>query len=103
MWLDGRDVTALSLEARQALLRALPLQPPMQRVPSLHEQRPWERACREGWEGVVAKRRGSSYEHRRSPHWLKMKCEETQELVVGGCNDPQKARVGPGALLAGSV
>ena len=52
---------------------------------------PWERACREGWEGVIAKRRDSPYEHRRSQHWLKMKCEASQELVVGGFTDPQGA------------
>jgi bifunctional non-homologous end joining protein LigD len=49
----------------------------------------------------VAKRRDSAYEHRRSPHWLKMKCEATQELVVGGFTDPQGRRVGLGALLVG--
>ena len=57
--------------------------------------------AREGWEGVIAKRRDSPYEHRRSPHWLKMKCEATQELVVGGFTDPQGGRVGLGALLVG--
>ena len=62
---------------------------------------PWERARREGWEGVIAKRRGSPYEHRRSKLWLKMKCEASQELVVGGFTDPQGARVGLGALLVG--
>ena len=55
----------------------------------------------QGWEGVILKRRGSRYEHRRSPHWLKMKCEATQELVVGGFTDPQGSRVGLGALLVG--
>ena len=54
-----------------------------------------------GWEGVIAKRRDSPYEHRRSKHWLKMKCEASQELVVGGFTDPQGARVGLGALLVG--
>ena len=101
LWIDGRDVTALSLDARRGLLAELPLQPPLQRVPALDEDQPWERACREGWEGVIAKRRDSPYEHRRSPHWLKMKCESTQELVVGGFTDPQGARVGLGALLVG--
>jgi bifunctional non-homologous end joining protein LigD len=57
--------------------------------------------CREGWEGVIAKRRGSPYEHRRSRHWLKMKCEASQELAVGGFTEPQGARVGLGALLVG--
>jgi len=101
MWLEGRDVTSLALSARRELLGTLPLQSPLQRVPLLDEPRPWERACREGWEGVIAKRRDSTYEHRRSPHWLKMKCEATQELVVGGFTDPQGARVGLGALLVG--
>ena len=101
MWIDGRNVTRLALEERHALLAAMPLEPPMRRVEALHDERPWERACREGWEGVIAKRRGSPYEHRRSPHWVKMKCEVTQDLVVGGFTDPQGARVGLGALLVG--
>ena len=101
MWLDGRDVTSLPLEERRALLNSLPLSRPLHRVPSLDDEKPWERACSEGWEGVIAKRRGSVYEHRRSPHWLKMKCEASQELVVGGFTDPQGSRVGLGALLVG--
>jgi bifunctional non-homologous end joining protein LigD len=101
MWLDGRDVTSLSLDERRALLGQLPLQPPFERVTSLDDPKPWERACSEGWEGVIAKRRTSLYEHRRSPHWLKMKCEAAQELVVGGFTDPQGIRVGLGALLVG--
>ena len=101
LWLDGRDVTALPLEERQALLKTLHLRSPVGRVEALHDDKPWERACAEGWEGVIAKRRGSKYEHRRSPHWLKMKCEASQELVVGGFTDPQGQRVGLGALLVG--
>jgi bifunctional non-homologous end joining protein LigD len=101
MWIDGRDVTRLPLEERRALLDALPLRAPLHRVATLDDENPWERARREGWEGVIAKRRGSPYEHRRSPHWLKMKCEESQELVVGGFTDPQGGRVGLGALLVG--
>ena len=101
LWLDGRDVMPLPLEERRALLASLPLAAPLDRVELLDDDQPWERACREGWEGVIAKRRDSRYEHRRSPHWLKMKCEATQELVVGGFTDPQGARVGLGALLVG--
>jgi ATP-dependent DNA ligase len=101
MWIDGRDVTALPLDERRGLLGALALAPPLQRVTALEGPKPWERACSEGWEGVIAKRRDSPYEHRRSRHWLKMKCEATQELVVGGFTDPQRRRVGLGALLVG--
>jgi len=101
LWLKGRSVTNLPLEVRRALLQDLPLSPPLAHVPEITENKPWDRACREGWEGVIAKLRSSPYEHRRSPSWLKMKCEATQELVVGGFTDPQGSRVGLGALLVG--
>jgi ATP-dependent DNA ligase len=101
LWLDDRDLTALPLVERYALLDTLSLLPPLHRVDRLAEDRPWERARAEGWEGVIAKRRDSRYEHRRSPHWLKMKCEASQEFVVGGFTDPQRGRVGLGALLVG--
>jgi bifunctional non-homologous end joining protein LigD len=101
LWVDGRSVTSLPLEDRRALLGMLKFEAPLRRVTLLTDDQPWERASREGWEGVIAKRRGSPYEHRRSKHWLKMKCEASQELVVGGFTDPQGARVGLGALLVG--
>ena len=101
LWIDGRNVTALPLEERRAILKALPLSGPLGRVAEIKDDEPWERARREGWEGVIAKRRGSPYEHKRSKHWFKMKCEASQELVVGGFTDPQGGRVGFGALLVG--
>jgi bifunctional non-homologous end joining protein LigD len=100
-WLNGEDLTPLPLEQRRAALDAIALTPPLQRVALLRAPEPWKRACEEGWEGVIAKRQGSRYEHRRSPHWLKMKCETAQELVVGGFTDPQGTRTGLGALLVG--
>ncbi|HET6957707.1 MAG TPA: hypothetical protein VFI56_14030 [Vicinamibacterales bacterium] len=101
LWIDGRLVTPLPIEERRALLKSLPFEAPLQRVELLNDPEPWDRARREGWEGVIAKRRGSPYEHRRSKHWLKMKVEAAQEFVVGGFTDPQGARVGLGALLVG--
>jgi DNA ligase D-like protein (predicted ligase) len=101
LWLNGRAVTGLPIEDRRALLEALPFEPPLRHVDLVDDEAPWKRAEREGWEGVIAKRRGSPYEHRRSKYWLKMKCEASQEFVVGGFTDPQGARVGLGALLVG--
>jgi bifunctional non-homologous end joining protein LigD len=101
LWLNGRSVTALPLEERRALLHTLPFRAPLRRVELVEDPMPWERARCEGWEGVIAKRRGSPYEHRRSKFWLKMKCEASQEFVVGGFTDPQGARVGLGVLLVG--
>jgi bifunctional non-homologous end joining protein LigD len=101
MWLDGRNVTTLPLEERRDLLAQLPFHDPLHRVALIEDPAPWELAQREGWEGVIAKRRGSIYEHRRSKEWLKMKCELSQNFYVGGFTDPQGKRVGLGALLVG--
>lgn len=101
LWLNGRDLMPLTLMERRPILGGLGLRAPLHAVEEIEGERPWERACREGWEGVIAKRRDSPYEHRRSPHWLKMKCEASQEFVVGGFTDPQGARRGLGALLLG--
>jgi bifunctional non-homologous end joining protein LigD len=101
LWLDGESVTARPLHERRRLLEALPLVAPLHIVPRLDEMRPWERACAEGWEGVVCKHADSPYEHKRSRQWLKMKCEAGQELVIGGFTEPEGQRVGLGALLVG--
>jgi bifunctional non-homologous end joining protein LigD len=101
LWLDGRDLMRLPLMERRAILHDLGLRPPLYTVAEITGEKPWEKACREGWEGVIAKRRDSLYEHRRSPSWLKMKCEASQELVVGGFTEPQGRRRGLGALLLG--
>lgn len=101
LWLDGRSVTSLPLDERRALLAKLPLRAPLRRVEALDDPEPWERARREGWEGVIVKRRDSPYQHKRSKLWLKMKCESAQDFVVGGFTDPQGGRVGLGALLVG--
>ena len=101
VWLRGRDVTALPLTERRRLLAELPLAPPLHLVRELDDAKPWERATAEKWEGVIAKRRDSPYEPRRSKQWLKMKCELSQNFVVGGFTDAQGKRVGLGALLVG--
>ena len=101
LWIDGRNVTTLPLEDRRELLAQLPFEEPLHRVVLVDDPSPWERAQREGWEGVIAKRRGSIYEHRRSKEWLKMKCELSENFLVGGFTDPQGKRVGLGALLVG--
>jgi bifunctional non-homologous end joining protein LigD len=101
LWLNGRNLMPLPLMERRAILRDLGLRSPLHSVAEITGEKPWERACRERWEGVIAKRCDSPYEHRRSPYWLKMKCEASQELVVGGFTDPQGERRGLGALLLG--
>lgn len=101
LWLNGRDLMPLPFTERRAILHGLGLRNPLHAVPEVTAGKPWELACSQGWEGVIAKRRDSIYEHRRSRCWLKMKCEASQELVVGGFTDPQGQRRGLGALLLG--
>ena len=100
-WLNGRDVTQRPLTERRALLSAIPFEPPLHHVREVTGHAPWTHACSQGWEGVIAKRIDSVYEHKRSKHWLKMKCELSQDFVIGGFTDPQGSRVGLGALLVG--
>ena len=61
-----------------------------------------EKARREGWEGVIAKRTDSRYEPgSRSRNWLKLKIEFRQEFVVGGYTEPRNSREHIGAILLG--
>jgi DNA ligase D-like protein (predicted ligase) len=58
-------------------------------------------ACAKGAEGIVAKRAESRYVSGRSADWLKIKCVQQQEFVIGGYTQPQGAREHLGALLVG--
>jgi bifunctional non-homologous end joining protein LigD len=58
-------------------------------------------ACRDGWEGLIAKRLGTPYVSARSRDWLKLKCTRAQELVIGGFTAPRGSRTDLGALLVG--
>ena len=105
LWLDGQDVRALPLRSRKRLLRsALDFDDTSLRF-STHRNGDGEaffaEACRKGWEGLVAKRADSRYVQTRSRDWLKLKCEQGQELVIGGYTAPKGSRAELGALLLG--
>jgi DNA ligase D-like protein (predicted ligase) len=105
LWLDGRDVRPLPLLERKRLLRqALEWDDPLRQTPYRRErgEELFERACAKGWEGLIAKRADSPYVSRaRSRDWLKLKCEQGQELVIGGYTAPKGSREELGALLLG--
>ena len=100
----GRDVRSLVLEERREVLAGLlrwtdPLRMTEQMTgdgAALLDQ-----ACRDGWEGLIAKRLGTPYVSTRSRDWLKLKCTRAQELVMGGLTAPRGARTDLGALLVG--
>jgi len=57
---------------------------------------------RRGLEGIIGKQRTSVYEPgRRSGAWIKLKCIQQQEFVIGGYTPPQGARKHFGAILVG--
>ncbi len=100
----GYDVTAVPLRSRKALLAGtLAFRGPVRLT--THRDRDgetyYDEACRRGWEGLIAKRADSPYVERRSPDWLKFKCSNQQELVVGGYTPPHGSRTHFGALLLG--
>lgn len=91
LWTDGEDVTSRPYEERRALLESLQLTGALWQVPPAVGDDPedgadlLEASRLQGLEGVVAKRRGSTYEPgKRSRAWLKVKNQQRQELVVGG-------------------
>jgi DNA ligase D-like protein (predicted ligase) len=59
------------------------------------------RACAKGYEGIIGKNLQSRYVSGRSDSWVKIKCLGKQEFVIGGFTNPQRSRVGLGALLVG--
>jgi bifunctional non-homologous end joining protein LigD len=61
----------------------------------------FRQACRYGLEGIVSKRGDLPYHSGRGKDWLKVKCLQRQEMVIGGFTDPEGARAGLGALLLG--
>ena len=62
----------------------------------------YERATREGWEGLIVKEAQAPYQSgRRSPTWRKLKVVNEQEFVVGGWTEPRQTRQYFGALLLG--
>lgn len=102
--LDGQDITRLPLRARKSLLRrALTCRAPLRTTPHRNEggAELLAESCARGWEGLIAKRADGAYQPRRSRDWLKLKCAQGQEFVVGGFTEPAGSRVGLGALLLG--
>ena len=102
--LAGYDATAVGLRHRKLLLAgALSFDDPVRYTAhrDAEGEAAWREACAKGWEGVIAKRAESPYVQRRSTDWLKFKCVNRQEFVIGGFTDPRGSRVGFGALLVG--
>jgi len=102
--LAGRSTERLPLRARKALLKRVFDYETRIRFTS-HRNRDGEEwldeACAKRWEGLIAKDASAAYVHSRSRKWLKFKCSNRQEMVIGGFTEPHGERLGFGALLLG--
>ncbi len=58
-------------------------------------------AKQKGLEGILAKRRNSVYEERRTREWLKIKITQTVDCVIGGYTDPEGSREYFGSIVLG--
>jgi bifunctional non-homologous end joining protein LigD len=102
----GYDLREVPLEERRAVLQRVVERKPHEKVrfSAVFEARAEDviaSACQLGLEGVIAKRRNSAYVLRRSSDWVKLKCGQRQEFVIGGYTDPKGSRTGIGSLLLG--
>jgi bifunctional non-homologous end joining protein LigD len=102
LWLDGVDLRKRTYEERRALLVKTLRRPPASIKVADQLEESGEAALRRardaGWEGIVAKRRTSVYEGRRSKEWLKIKAINEQELIVVGWNPSTHSEREIGAL-----
>ena len=104
LYADRYDVTPLPLKDRKDILHKLVRWSDRIRWTEFRRQHGlvvFQEACREGHEGIIAKQVNSPYLQARSDWWLKVKCIGRQEFVIGGFTDPERSRVGLGALLVG--
>jgi bifunctional non-homologous end joining protein LigD len=105
--LDGNDLRQLPLlrrkEALAEILKAKSSTSPIRYSEHWLGQgdRLYDEACRSGLEGVISKRADQPYRSGRGRDWVKTKCVQNQEFVIGGFTDPAGSRAGLGALLVG--
>jgi len=105
--LDGKGLVLLPLEARKNLLEKLcaGIGDPWIRYSGAiggDANQLLKEVQRRGLEGIIGKLRNSVYEPgRRSGAWIKLKCVNEQEFVIGGYTPPQGARKHFGAILVG--
>jgi bifunctional non-homologous end joining protein LigD len=105
LYADGVDLRRTPLEERKAKLREIvkdetgPLRISDHFVKDGTTLMAAARA--QGLEGIVAKRRASFYEERRSRDWLKIKLRHELDCVVGGYTEPEGSRAYFGSVVLG--
>ena len=105
-FLNGEDLRERPVTERREALRAIipDAQGQIVRFSEAFDAAPGQliaSACRLGFEGVIGKRKSAPYVSHRNADWIKLKCGQRQEFVIGGYTEPKGSRTGIGALLLG--
>lgn len=105
--LDGTDTRALPLADRKSLLEAaiapLPKSGAIRFSQHIESEGPAMLAhvCKLGLEGIVSKRADKPYRSGRGADWLKSKCLQSDEFVIGGYLPHAALKEAIGSLLLG--
>jgi bifunctional non-homologous end joining protein LigD len=103
LYVDGFDLRRVALEQRKQVLAQIIARSELVRYSDHFPQglALFEVAKQKGLEGILAKKRASHYEERRSREWLKIKVTQTVDCVVGGYTDPEGSRQYFGSIVLG--
>lgn len=106
LFFEGRDLRQLPLIQRKAILKKLLGKKKWNHLRfsehiETYGKRLFTLAKKKQWEGIIAKRKDSTYQQRRSKDWLKIKTKLRQEFVIGGFTEPCGSRKWLGSLLVG--
>jgi bifunctional non-homologous end joining protein LigD len=103
LYLDGYDLRRVALEERKDLLAKITkLDGPVRYSDHFPQGKAlFDVARQKGLEGILAKRRSSVYEERRTREWLKIKITQTLDCVIGGYTDPEGSRSYFGSIVLG--
>ena len=104
LYLDGYDWRRMPLEARKSKLASIVKTGDALRYSDHYPEQGkalFEIAREKKLEGILAKKRNSCYEERRSREWLKIKIRHQTECVVGGFTEPEGSRAHFGSLVLG--
>jgi bifunctional non-homologous end joining protein LigD len=104
LYLDGYDWRRVPLKERKKKLASLLTTGDSLRYSDHYEAQGkalFEIAQQKKLEGILAKKRNSFYEERRSREWLKIKIRHRMECVIGGYTDPEGSRAHFGSLVLG--
>ncbi|HSS98814.1 MAG TPA: non-homologous end-joining DNA ligase, partial [Terriglobales bacterium] len=103
IYFDGHDLRRLPLEQRKQALATLVVPEGPMRISDHFDKGKalFAAAKQQGLEGILAKKRDSCYEEKRTREWLKIKITDTIDCLIGGYTEPEGTRQYFGSIVLG--